>query len=673
MAGPAGRGHHPRAGESEATRGKGPAGWSDATRGKGRIADRDIAAIRERNRIEEVVGDYVQLRRAGADSLKGLCPFHDEKSPSFHVRPNHGHFHCFGCGEGGDVYAFVQKIEHISFVEAVERLADRIGYTITYSGGGTSVQRDRGSRSRLISANAAAQEFYAKTLESAEAEPARQYLIERNFDADAAHNFGCGFAPSGWDSLTKHLLRRGFEIKELEAAGLSRQGRRGPIDRFHRRLLWPIRASGGEVIGFGARRIFDDDPIDAKYVNTPETVLYKKSSVLFGIDLAKRDIAKGHQAVVVEGYTDVMAMHLAGVTTAVASCGTAFGDEHLAMLRRLMMDDNFFRGELIYVFDGDEAGRAAALKALDGEQHLAGQSFVAVAADGMDPCDLRLKSGDGALRDLVARRTPLFEFAIRTALAEMDLDTAEGRVAALRRCVPMVAQIKDATLRDEYGRQLAGWVGWDDVAQVITRVREEAQRRGGAGRRDAHRGAATASTVPKAAKAAEEPHRPDPRDPTLWPQREALKAALQYPALAGPVFDALTVESFTHPSYGAVRSAIQDAGGTAAGPVGAEWIEAVRGHSRSPDAANLVNELGVESILVDDEDRLPRYISGVMARLQEVWVGRQIAEVKSKLQRMSPIEQGDEYHALFGDLVAMEAYRRSLLEQASGDGDGLTA
>ncbi|MCV7215464.1 DNA primase [Mycobacterium crocinum] len=625
---------------------------------KGRIPERDIAAIRDQVRIEDVVGDYVQLRRAGADSMKGLCPFHDEKSPSFHVRPNHGHFHCFGCGEGGDVYAFIQKIEHVSFVEAVEVLADRIGYTVTYSGGGTSVQRDRGSRSRLIAANAAAQEFYAAALESEEAAPARQYLTERNFDAAAARQFGCGFAPSGWDSLTKHLIRKGFEFKELEAAGLSREGRRGPIDRFHRRLLWPIRTASGETVGFGARRIFPDDQIEAKYVNTPETVLYKKSNVLFGIDLAKRDIAKGHQAVVVEGYTDVMAMHLAGVTTAVASCGTAFGDEHLSMLRRLMMDDKFFRGELIYVFDGDAAGRAAALKAFAGEQNLAGQSFVAVAADGMDPCDLRLAQGDGALRDLVARRTPLFEFAIRTALAEHDLDSAEGRVAALRRCVPMVAQIKDPTLRDEYARQLAGWVGWDDVAQVIARVREEAGHKPAG--RDNRRAAR-----PKAADAGA--RRPDPRDPTLWPQREALKAALQYPALSGPVFDSLTVESFTHPGYAAVRTAIEAAGGTSSGVIGAQWIDKVREQAGAPLTEGLITELGVETIRVDEEEKLPRYIGGVLARLQEVWVGRQVAEVKSKLQRMSPVEQGDEYHALFGDLVALEAYRRSLLEQASGD------
>ncbi|OBI78218.1 DNA primase [Mycobacterium asiaticum] len=648
-----------------------PAGSRDTGRsgGRSRISDRDIAAIREGARIEDVVGDYVQLRRAGADSMKGLCPFHNEKSPSFHVRPNHGHFHCFGCGEGGDVYAFIQKIEHVSFVEAVELLADRIGHTITYTGAATSVQRDRGSRSRLAAAAAAAAVFYAEALQSDEAAPARKYLTERSFDAEAARRFGCGFAPSGWDTLTKHLQRKGFEFKELEAAGLSRQGRRGPIDRFHRRLLWPIRTSAGEVIGFGARRLFDDDPMEAKYVNTPETVLYKKSSVLFGIDLAKRDIAKGHQAVVVEGYTDVMAMHLAGVTTAVASCGTAFGDDHLAMLRRLMMDDSFFRGELIYVFDGDQAGQAAALKAFEGEQNLAGQSFVAVAPDGMDPCDLRLKSGDGALRDLVARRTPLFEFAIRAALAEIDLDSAEGRVAALRRCVPMVGQIKDPTLRDEYARQLAGWVGWDDVAQVIDRVRGNAKKpkNPGGNAKAPRRGAQQAAQEPAdAAGGGPAGARPDPRDPTLWPQREALKSALQFPALAGPVFDTLTVESFTHPGYAAVRAAIETAGGTSIGVSGAQWLDLVRQQTNSALTAGLITELGVEAIRAEDE-QLPRYISGVLARLQEVWMGRQIAEVKSKLQRMSPIEQGDEYHALFGDLVAMEAYRRSLLQQASGD------
>ncbi len=641
----------------------------EGSRGRGRIPDRDISAIRDQVNIEDLVGEYVQLRRAGADSLKGLCPFHDEKSPSFHVRPNHGHFHCFGCGEGGDAYAFLQKIEHVSFVEAVELLADRVGYTVTYTGGSTTnVQRDRGSRSRLLAANAAAQEFYAAALQSDEAAAARQYLTERNFDADAASRFGCGFAPSGWESLTKHLLRKGFEFNELEAAGLSREGRRGPMDRFHRRLLWPIRAGGGEVIGFGARRIFDDDQMEAKYVNTPETVLYKKSNVLFGLDLARRDIAKSHRAVVVEGYTDVMAMHLAGETTAVASCGTAYGDGHLALLRRLMMDDNWYRGELIFVFDGDAAGQAAALKAFDGDQQVAGKSFVAIASDGMDPCDLRLKSGDGALRDLVARRIPMFEFAIRSLIPAGDVldNDPQAQVDALRQCVPLVARIRDYALRDEYARRLAGWTGWRDEGQVLTRVREEAGKRGLPDRR--RRGAPADPATPQGSRTAAEPAaaRPDPADPTLWPQREALKSALQYPALAGPVFDSLVGESFTHPGYTAVRVAIEAAGGTSAGLTGAQWIEAVREQTASPLAASLVNELSVDAINADD-DRLPRYISGVLARLQEVWIGRQIAEVKSKLQRMSPVEQGDEYHALFGDLVAMESYRRSLLEQASGD------
>jgi len=643
----------------------------DGTRGRGRIPDRDIAAIRERVSIDDVVGDYVQLRRAGADSLKGLCPFHDEKSPSFHVRPNHGHFHCFGCGEGGDVYAFLQKIEHVSFVEAVELLADRVGYTVTYTGSSTTnVQRDRGSRSRLLAANAAAQEFYAEALQSDEAAPARQYLTDRTFDDAATARFGCGFAPSGWDTLTKHLLRKGFEFKELEAAGLSREGRRGPMDRFHRRLLWPIRAGGGEVIGFGARRIFDDDQMEAKYVNTPETVLYKKSAVLFGLDLARRDIAKAHRAVVVEGYTDVMAMHLAGETTAVASCGTAFGDGHLGLLRRLMMDDNWYRGELIFVFDGDAAGQAAALKAFDGDQQVSGKSFVAVAADGMDPCDLRLKSGDGALRDLVARRIPMFEFAIRSLIpAGKVLDSEpQAQVDALRQCVPLVARIRDYALRDEYARRLAGWTGWHDEAQVLARVREEATTRGMPDK-TRRRGAVNQPTSAPTAgprPAADGVVRPNPADPTLWPQREALKAALQYPALAGPVFDSLSAESFTHPGYAAVRAAIEAAGGTSGGLTGAQWIEAVRDQLASQPAINLVSELSAEAMNAED-DKLPRYVSGVLARLQEVWIGRQIAEVKSKLQRMSPVEQGDEYHALFGDLVAMEAYRRSLLEQASGD------
>lgn len=610
-----------------------------------------------------MVGEYVALKRAGADSMKGLCPFHDEKSPSFHVRPNHGLFHCFGCGEGGDVFAFLQKIEHVGFVESVEQLADRIGYQINYEGGGTSVQRDRGTRSRLVAANAAAHEFYIAQLREPEAEAARKYLTDRNFDAAAAHAFGCGYAPAGWDTLTKHLLRKGFDFKELEAAGLSRQGQRGPIDRFHRRLLWPIRNLSGDVIGFGARKLFDDDTMPGKYINTPETLLYKKSQVLFGLDHAKREIAKGHQAVVVEGYTDVMAMHLAGVKTAVASCGTAFGDEHLALLRRLMMDDNFWRGEIIYTFDGDAAGQAAAVKAFSGDQKLAGQTYIAIAPDGQDPCELRQRSGDAAVRDLVARRTPLYEFVIRGLLADHNLDTAEGQVEALRRAVPVVAQIKDNALRKAYATKLAGWVGWDDIQTVVRRVGEEAKRNrnggGGAG--------AVRAPAPREVVAEHPAARPNPNDPTLLPQRQVLAAALQYPAMAGAGFDALEAEAFTHPAYAVLRTLIAEAGGTAAGLGGAEWVNAVADRTDDLTMRALLSELANEPLPVKSETDIPRFVTGVLARTQEAWVGRQIAELKSKLQRVSSTEQPEAYFALFGDLVALEQYRKSLLTQAMGN------
>ena len=615
----------------------------------GRIRDSDIAEVRDRTRIEEVVGEYVALRRAGAGSLKGLCPFHDEKTPSFTVRPSHNSFHCFGCAEGGGVIDFVMRIEHIGFVEAVERLADQIGYRLTYTGGGSSVQRDRGTRSRLLEANKKAAEFYAAALRTPEAAPAVDFLKARGFDGTAAQTFGCGYAPAGWDGLTKHLLAAGFSLDELMKAGLSKEGRRGPIDRFHRRLLWPIRDLGGDVVGFGGRRIFDDDPIEAKYLNTPETPVYRKTHVLFGLDLAKREIAKGRQVVVVEGYTDVMAMYLAGVRTAVASCGTAFGAEHVSVIRRLMGDDSFDRGEVIYTFDGDAAGQAAALKAFDGDQNFAAQTFVCVAPDGQDPCDLRLSAGDTAVRDLVARREPLFEFAIRSILRDHDLDTAEGRVGALQRCVPLVAQIKREDLRDEYARRLAGWTSWDDIAMVVRRVRESA---GAPAERS--RAARSAPAVPA---------RDDPR---LHRQREALKAALQVPAIAGPGYDELPEQAFTHPAYVQVHRAIQVAGGVCGGREGPAWLDAVVAEC-APEVRGLVSELAVEPLeLPQKNTEEVRYVASIVSGVRLALVDEQIAEIKSRLQRTNPVDDADVYLELFGDLVPLEQYRIALREKAMG-------
>ncbi|GGM82865.1 DNA primase [Longimycelium tulufanense] len=630
----------------------------------GRIRESDIAEVRERNRVDDVVGEYVTLRRAGGGSLKGLCPFHDEKTPSFNVRPSHGTFHCFGCGVGGDVIAFVRMIEHLEFREAVERLADRAGIQLTYEGGGTSVRRDRGTRSRLVEALRAAAEFYVEQLRQPEAQPAREFLAQRGFDEAAAVRFGCGFAPGGWDRLTKHLLGRGFELAELEKAGLSRAGRRGPIDRFHRRLLWPIRDLGGDVVGFGARRILDDDPIEAKYVNTPETQVYKKSQVLFGLDLAKREIARRRQAVVVEGYTDVMAMHLAGVPTAVASCGTAFGEEHITLLRRLLMDDDALSGEVIYTFDGDEAGQKAALKAFEGDQEFAGQTYIAIAPDGMDPCELRQAKGDQVVRDLVARRQPLFEFAIRSLLSTYDLDSVDGQVAALKRTVPLVARIRDRARRDGYATKLAYWVGWSDEAAVVRRVREEAGAPVSAPRRQ-RRAAPADPNQGALAVEVDGPPRPDRRDVRLRVERESLKIALQLPGLAGPLYDALPEDAFTHPAYQELHRAVLAAGGTASGLAGPAFVDAVSQQCAHQVARGLVTELSVEPLQARTEDDT-RYVSGVLASLQATLVARQIAEIKSRLQRLSPIDDAEEYHARFGDLVALEQYNKVLREQAMG-------
>ncbi|WKD57264.1 DNA primase [Corynebacterium capitovis DSM 44611] len=627
---------------------------------RGRIPDSDIQAIRERAPIEDIIGEYVQLKPAGHDSLKGLSPFKDEKTPSFHVRPARGYYHCFSTGKGGDVFSFLMEMEQLSFPEAVEAVAEQIGYHINYQGGTTGARDVKpGTRARLLAANKAAHEYYREQLETPGAAAGREFLLNRGFDQALVYEFECGYAPDGWDSLTKHLLRKGFSAEELQEAGLTSMGKRGPIDKFRRRLLWPIKDVAGNVIGFGARKLFDDDPM-GKYMNTQDTMLYHKSKVLFGLDMAKKHIATDHQTVVVEGYTDVMAMHAAGVKTAVAACGTAFGADHLSVIRRLMLDDSYFRGELIYTFDGDEAGQKAAMRAFEGDQAFTGQSFVAVAPDGMDPCDLRLAKGDAAVRDLVASRKPMFEFVIESLLSQYSLDSAEGRLQALRRTVPVVAGISDKVLQAEYARRLAGWVGWPNPDEVLQQVRTAASqpkrqtRRGG--RQDAPLAAAPAASAPA----------PRRDDPVLWPQREALKIALQYPENAGDYFDGINPDAFTHPAYRQVRDAISTAGGTGtAGPAHAgavrTWLADVAGAMTDLTGRNLVSELAVEPIHAED---VSQYADSVLSRLQEVRVGDQIAQLKAQLQRMRPSEDERAYNALFSDLVALEQARRELNNRA---------
>jgi len=571
-----------------------------------------------------------------------------ERGHAFVLEDNILTGNCFGCGQGGDVIRFVEKIDHLSFNEAVERLAARAGLQLRYEQGGSAPVRQQGQRARLVEAHGLAAEFYAGLLaESAEARPARDFLAERGFDVGAPEvaRYGCGYAPSGWEALSRHLAGKGYTAQELITAGLSRQSQRGGlIDRFHRRLLWPIRDVTGDVVGFGARRLFEDDPVEAKYLNTPETPLYKKSHVLYGLDLARREIGRQLRAVVVEGYTDVMACHLAGIPTAVATCGTAFGTEHIGVLRRLLMDSDAFRGEVIFTFDGDAAGQRAALRAFEQDQRFMTQLFVAVEPGGMDPCELRQARGDAAVRDLVARRRPLVDFALRSAVGRYDLDTAEGKVGALGEAVPIVARIKDEALRDEYARRLAGMVGPDDPDEVVRRVRART---------------GTAAPPPRRAAA------PRRDDPALQVEREALKLAVQAPVLAGPLFDAVEEAAFTDPTYRSVRAAVAAAGGTAAGRAGPEWVGRVADGCPDLLARSLVTELAVEPLRTTGEPDA-RYVAGTVSRLQELKVSRDIARLKSRLQRLNPVEQPEEYTARFGQLVGLEQLHRGLREQALG-------
>ena len=632
----------------------------------GRIRQEDIAAVRERSPIADVVGEYLQLRSAGGGSLKGLCPFHDEKTPSFNVTPGKELYYCFSCTAGGDVIKFVQSIESLTFTEAVERLAARAGIELRYEQGGYVPGQETSQRRRLIEAHRAAAEFYSERIRADSARPARDFLAERGFELADAERFGVGYSPAAWDELTRHLRARGFTDDELIKAGLARQGRRGLIDSFRGRLMWPIRDLSGETTAFGARKLDpgDDGP---KYLNTPETALFKKGHVLYGADLAKREIAHRRQAVVVEGYTDVMACHLSGVPTAVATCGTSFGEDHVKILRRLIMDTDGSDGEVIFTFDGDAAGQRAALRAFSLEEKFVTQTFVSVQPDGLDPCDLRLKHGEGAVRDLVARRVPLFEFAIKSALAKHDLDTTEGQLAALDEAAPIVARIKDQGMRGRYAVNLDRWLGLMDERFVLARVRQHSGgTRGGRGATVRSDNRATVPGADGQRRADEQEARPYNRsDPVLRVEREALKLAVQWPALCGPEFDAIGAAAFSVPVHGAVAGLIAGCGGVVSAGRARDWVAALLDAAPDDRARSFVTELAVESLQVAGEPD-EKYADVVLARVGELAVGRDIAAVKARLQRTNPVEDQPAYNKMFGDLVALEQRRKSLLDRATG-------
>ncbi|MFD3720581.1 DNA primase [Streptomyces sp. NPDC058674] len=626
----------------------------------GRINDDDVKAVRDAVPIDAVVSEYLQLRNAGGGNLKGLCPFHDEKSPSFQVSPSKGLYHCFGCQAGGDTLDFIMKIDHLSFSEAVERLAGQAGITLRYEEGGyTAGTSGRGERIRLVEAHKAAALFYVEQLDSPEAEIGRKFLAERGFDQAAAAHFSVGYSPAGWDHLTRFLRGKGFSDKELITSGLAQDSRSGkPIDRFRGRLMWPIRDITGEVVGFGARKLREDDN-GPKYLNTPETAIYKKSQVLYGIDLAKKEIAKTSRAVVVEGYTDVMACHLAGVTTAIATCGTAFGGDHIKILRRLLMDNA--TAEVIFTFDGDAAGQKAALRAFEDDQKFAAETSIAITPGGMDPCDLRLAQGDAAVASLVDTRTPLFEFALRHIVARHNLENPAGRAAALDEAAPVVAHIKNIAIQHESAVQLAGMLGIRDEQFVVKRVAQLArwarergnqpqqQGRGGGGR-PSYDAAPAPAERPSGGPAL------NLRSPAHRTERELLKLALQRPALVSPAFDAYGMDEFTAPPYAAVRQAILDAGGASLGTD--DYLARVREAAPNDSVRALVTELAVEAIHAKTVDEIYAGVQLVQVRLRAV--DRRVHEIQGTLARLGPQAPPEQLAAVQEELWVLQQYGRRL-------------
>ncbi|WP_028266533.1 DNA primase [Arthrobacter sp. MA-N2] len=649
----------------------------------GLIKREDIDEVRQRTDIKEVVDGYVTLKGAGLGTFKGLCPFHDERSPSFTVRPQVGRYHCFGCGEDGDAISFVQKMDHSSFHEAVEKLAARIGYELRYEDGGTGPNREEvGKRQRLLDAHKIADEFFRSQLLTAGAAEGRNFLHGRGFDRGAAEQFGVGYAPQGWDSLLKHLRGRGFTDAELKLTGMFSEGNRGIYDRFRGRLIWPIRDIAGDTIGFGARKLYEDDQ-GPKYLNTPETVLYKKSQVLYGIDLAKRNIAKDRQLVVVEGYTDVMACHLAGVGTAVATCGTAFGTDHIKIARRLLSDDGT-GGEVIFTFDGDAAGQKAALRAFEEDQRFVAQTYVAVEPSGADPCDLRQLKGDAAVRDLIGTRRPLFEFAIRASLKRHNLDTVEGRVAALRESAPVVAQIRDSGIRPAYVRELAGWLGMpiEEVSRAVGLAAKRAASGAPAAGTSGTGGATGTGQGPSPAQAGQPAAaptsgasiafmRPDPRDPVAAMERQALEVVIQNPAVLGgeaalsggavpgsETWERFEACHFVTPAYSAVHTAVRAAGLAHVGdPVA--WVEGIRQEVPEPLQA-LVSELAVVPLPASTSEALQRYCRDILARLFELQITRVKADKMGQLQRLDASAQPEDFQRLNRELMELEMQRRAL-------------
>lgn len=689
----------------------------------GMILKEDIEKVRATADLYDIVSATVSLKPSGTGTYVGLCPFHDEKTPSFSVRPALGVWHCFGCGLGGDVFGYIEHQENVDFRDAVELLADKYHIELRYDQSSAKKEHTGSKRARLLEANEAAQEFFISQLMTKDALAARKLLDGRNFSQADCQRFGCGYAPQGWDNLVRYLAGKGFTQQEMLDAGLARQGQHGVYDYFRGRVTWPIRDSTGRTLGFGARKLYEDDSIGAKYINTPDTALYRKNQVLYGIDMAKAAIVKKRQVVIVEGYTDVMAMHLAGVDTAIATCGTAFGAEHAKIVRRLIADDSLgavqligplkvdgqqLSSRIVFTFDGDAAGQKAAIHAFGLDAAFSTQAFVAVADDNLDPCDLRIKRGNEAVRALIANAEPLYDFVIKTAIGRFDTTYATGQMGAVKAVAPLIAQIRDRSLLDLYSRKAVRQIGVD--LDIMQREVRDARRKLNVRDEDAYapkrRFAANAAAAakprmdqganpyanPSARKALE--HRDAAEqsyyridDAVFICEQQFMATLIQVPLAVDPtLFASLTLSSFMTPVFRTLFQAIAAAGGLPSTdtPQGL-WMHNLT-KAGGPMLESVINELAVMQLPLPPSDadterasqqsqeinvqlRKPtdderRYASELIIRLLDTGIMRKIGADK---RRMAQLPDGAEKIELLGQITKLETLRKDLQARVFGN------
>ncbi|MFO7292782.1 MAG: DNA primase [Actinomycetes bacterium] len=424
----------------------------------------DIDRVRQATDLVELFAAVTKVKRSGR-SYMAICPFHQEKSPSMSIDPAKGVYHCFGCQKSGDVYTFVQETQGLDFNEAVEELARRAGIHIESDPG---ADRQRGRRAALHEAVRRAIEVYHQRLKTApDAGPARKYLRGRGYDADVVEEYKLGWAPEAWDTLVKELRAAGIPDRVMVEAGLARRGRGGRLyDYFRGRVMFPIYDLRGDPAGFGARLLGGDG---AKYLNSPDSAIYNKSRLLYGLDKARTAIARSGRSVVVEGYTDVIALHRAGVPEAVATCGTALTEEHFDLLRR-------FADRVVLAFDADEAGTEAARRTseLEAPVRLDLDMRVAVMPDGGDPADIVQAGRASEVLEAIEQSRPLLQFRLEREVAGLDLSEPEARARALHSAATLVARIIDPIARREYERFVARLVGVD--LETVERATDDIRR-----------------------------------------------------------------------------------------------------------------------------------------------------------------------------------------------------